>query len=89
MKKAKVRKDSLVQTTTQVVHEPEADYFDPRLFIVSHKTKSFLGDQIRAGNKMEHFEDYLKPPKGKFFQEAIRSKLSLFVDTRRISLILN
>lgn len=55
----KVR-NSIVQTTQVVEHDHALDYFDPRLSIVTHKTSSYLQDQLKQGRKMENFEQYLR-----------------------------
>ena len=61
----KVKRDSITQRTTTVTYDLSLDYFDPRLKIVSHKTNTFLGDQVKIDRRMPNFEDSLRPPKEK------------------------
>ena len=54
------RTDSLCQSTRVAFHDAELNYFDPRLYIATHKTKSFLGDQLRVDRRTEHLDEWFK-----------------------------
>jgi len=41
-------RNSLMQSTIVVEHDPKLNYLDPRLLITTHKTKSLLHQQLKA-----------------------------------------
>jgi hypothetical protein len=53
-------RNSLVQSTIVVEHDPKLNYLDPRLLITTHKTKSQLHQQLKASLRTKPLQELLR-----------------------------
>ena len=57
--KPRTQRHSLVTQTVVVEHDHKLNYLDPRLSITTHKTKTYLKDQLKHSLKQTNFQQYL------------------------------
>jgi hypothetical protein len=53
-------KDSIVQQTALVNHDPRLKLFQPELKMVTHKSTPYLHDQLQEDKKRGHLAHYLR-----------------------------
>lgn len=53
-------KDSIVQQTSLINHDPRLKLFQPELKVVTHKSVPYLHDQQQEDKKRGHLAHYLR-----------------------------
>ena len=71
-------KDSIIQTTTLVQFDSKLNYYNPNLYIVTHKTAPALND-VKKSKRMQNLTAYLNAKKNPVTETESPTNLNLSI----------